>query len=116
MTYQDHRARLFEAFSPTLFTIEWVDYQVANGALLFWGIADAAILAQVRTYPTGAKIMHGVAAAGELNAIVDLIALAEDNALDRGCIGACIESRAGWKRTLAQAGYEEDKILLRKVF
>jgi hypothetical protein len=94
-------------------TLEWLDDQVLTGKAYFWRSDNAAIIAEIRTYPTGAKDIHGLIAAGELDEIVNvLIPQAEEWAREQGCIAAQIESRPGWARALKD--YEPHQLIVRK--
>lgn len=115
MTYPRWREAFGEALDPRLHTLEWLDGLVDQGRVLLWANDEAAILAEVRFYPTGAKDIHGLVAAGDLSAIAnDLIPQAEEWARRAGCIGAVIESREGWARVLKPAGYHPYQTALRK--
>jgi hypothetical protein len=113
--YAAFRSAFLEVMDPALYSIEWLDEQVATGAVMFWRSANAAIIAEIRHYPTGARDIHGLIAAGELSEIVGhLIPHAEQWAREQGCVGAIIESRPGWQRVLKEQGYEPYQIAVRK--
>lgn len=117
MAYSDWREAFGAVLDARLHTIEWLDGQVQSGRALLWEADDAAMLAEVRFYPTGAKVIHGLVAAGSLDTIVGkLIPEAEEWAKAAGCIGAVIESREGWGRVLKGAGYRPYQIAVRKDF
>jgi hypothetical protein len=104
-----------EVMDPRMYSLSWLDGEIHGGRMLMWADADAAILAQVRTYPTGARDIHGMVAAGDLKAIATrLIPLAEEWAKAAGCIGAVIDSREGWRRVLEPSGYRPYQIAVRK--
>lgn len=109
--YQHFRGGLSEALDARLFTIEYLDQLVAEGRALLWFSENAAIAAEIKTYPTGAKVIHGLCAAGDLQEITDEL-IPQANAWGRvqGCIGSLIESRAGWQRQLKKHGYELHQI------
>jgi hypothetical protein len=100
---------------PQRYTIEWLDGLVAEGRAIFWGAEDAAMLTELRRYPTGAMDIHGLVAAGALDTIIgDLIPRAEAWAQTAGCIGAVIDSREGWTRALKASGYRPYQTAVRK--
>lgn len=101
----------FAALDPDRYPVDYIDHQVAAGAWRCWGNERAAILAEIKTYPSGVKEVHGVAAAGALAEIVQLIPLAEAWGRDEGCARAVIESRPGWARL---PGYELHQVSVRK--
>lgn len=102
----------FVALDPERYPAEWIDGQVARGEWLCWGTEKAAILAELRRYPSGVREVHGIAAAGNLKAIIQLIALAEDFGRRNGCLRAVIESRPGWAKVLPD--YETHQVSVRK--
>ena len=114
-TYFRFRDEFEEALDPVRYTLHWLDEQVLTGEFMVWGTLRAAILCKIEHYPTGARDIHGMLAAGDLETIVEkLIPDAEEWAREQGCIGSKIESRAGWVRVLKGAGYELHQSTLRK--
>lgn len=100
---------------PQFYTLDYLDGLVISGAAKVWIEGDAIILTEVRQYPGGAKVIHGLVAAGDLQTIIDsLIPMAEQWAQDQGCGWAEIESREGWARALKSASYEPYQLTLRK--
>ncbi len=96
-------------------TLDWLDAQVLEGKVQFWATEDAAIIAEVRDYPTGARDVHGLIAAGDLQSIIEeLIPRAEAWGKANGCVVAQIESREGWARALSPSGYRTHQIVVRK--
>jgi hypothetical protein len=79
------------------------------------GRAPAAIVTELRDYP-GCRAIHGLAAAGDLGEIADvLIPAAEAWGKKQGCAFAIIESRPGWARQLRGSGYETHQVSVRKM-
>lgn len=116
-SYLPWRAAIAEMLDPRRHTIEWLDGQVMTGLASVWTTPDAAIVTEIRSYPTGARDIHGLAAVGSLDAVRDvLIPAAEEYGRSIGCLGAVIESRPGWKRALASSGYEVRQVALGKEF
>jgi len=108
-----------EAFAAVLdvrfYTIDWLEREIAAGRVQLLAGDRAAILFGVRSYPTGAREVHGLAAAGALGEITErLIPAAEAWGRANGCVVATIESRAGWARTLKPNGYAPHQLALRK--
>ena len=113
--YLRFRPDFAEVLDPRLYTIEWLDEQVLSHAVKLWIGREAAIVAQVKHYPTGARDIEGLIAAGDLEEIAgELIPAAEDFARSMGCVGAIIQSREGWARVLKGQGYQPYQIALRK--
>lgn len=104
--YLRFRPLLAAALDPRLYAIGHLDRLVATGRGLFFHTGAAAIVAEIRAYPTGARVVHGLVAAGDLRDIVGiLIPAAEAWGRQRGCIAAIVESRPGWARLLKTHGY-----------
>lgn len=103
------------AMDPAFHRIEELEALVLSGRALLWIGTGAAIAAEVRGHAGGARVLHGLVAAGRLAEIRDeLIPAAEAWARDAGCTHAMIESRPGWARLLAPAGYEIHQVIVRK--
>ncbi len=113
--YTEWRDAFAEVIDERYYTLDWLDMRLLNGEVMFWGTESAAIIAELREYPTGAIDVHGLIAAGDLREIIgDLIPKAEAWGRERGCIGAVIESRQEWARALAPHGYEPFQLTVRK--
>ena len=112
--YLRHRSSLAQVLDPRCYTLEWVDSEIAEGRISVRATEDAIILTQVRTFPTGAREIHGMAAAGELPSILALIQQAEQWARSQGIEFATVASRPGWQRVLAPYGYQVHQVELQK--
>lgn len=113
--YCGFRAAFAEVMDERYYTLEWLDGQILDGRALFWRTDKAAIIAEIRDYPTGARDIHGLIAAGDLGDIVEtLIPMAEAHGRLVGCIAAQIESRPGWVKALAPYGYGLHQSIVRK--
>jgi hypothetical protein len=112
--YLRFRDQFAEAMDARYYPIEWLDKQVFSGRVRCWAGKTAAITAEIRVYPTGAKAVHGLYAAGELLEILTLIPLAEQWGRDNGCTSAFIDSREAWQRLLNPYGYAAYKVCVRK--
>jgi hypothetical protein len=99
---------------PRCYSIDWLDLQILNSEALIFGSEDAVIVVNVKQYPAGASELHGLVAAGSLEAILPLIVQAEDWARSHGVTFACIASRPGWGRVLKDLGYVLHQVELRK--
>lgn len=109
------RSQFLEVIDPRFYDIDWLERQILNGAAKLLISDDAAIIYEIRTYPTGAREVHGLLAAGNMESIVqELIPEAEQIGRDLGCITACIESREGWARALKPFGYEVYQVSIKK--
>lgn len=113
--YRRFRDRFAEAMDPAFYPIDYLDtLLLTSRARLFVG-EHAAIVAEIRAYPGGARALHGLVAAGRLEEIGNiLIPRAEAWGKALGCTRAIIESRVGWLRALKPHGYESHQVALRK--
>ena len=99
---------------PRLYDIDYLDGLILSGRARFWRTDTAAIVAEIKLFPTGAKVVHGLIAAGDIEGIKSLIPLAEDWGRQVGCIGGMIDSRPGWARAMKSAGYAPHQLALWK--
>jgi hypothetical protein len=111
-------ARWRDAFARALdgrfYTIEYVDTLVWSGRARLFADERAAVLVEIRIYPTGARDAHFLVGAGALEALVDLAAQVEAWGRAHGCIGTLIESRSGWSKVMKTHGYETHQVSVRK--
>lgn len=112
--YYRHRDELAALLDPRCYTIEWLDGEVWSGRLKAWANDTSIIIADVKMYPTGAREIHGMAAAGDLPGILELIATAEEWAKAQGIEFASIASREGWAKVLHGRGYRVHQVEVRK--
>lgn len=99
------------ALDPDRYPAEWIDAQVWGGLWRCWGNDEAVILAEIKTFPSGLREVHGIAAAGCLAGIRKLIPLAEAWGRENGCRDASIESRPEWARLLPDYRIEQVRIV-----
>ena len=114
MSYADWRGRFLEAVDESLYPAAWLDRRVEEGSARFWANAGAAILAEIRSYPSGAREVHGLVAAGTIPAVIELIPLAEAWGRDCGCTRASIASHSAWARLMRPYGYEPEQLTIAK--
>ena len=121
--YPRFRPFFASALDPRLYTIAHLDALIASHLAQLWPGEHAAIVTEVRDYPAGARVVHGLVAAIDpaappgagLDEIVGrLIPRAEAWARAVGCAMAVIESRPGWARALAARGYAPHQLAVRK--
>jgi hypothetical protein len=113
--YRRFRDRFAEAMDPAFYSIEYLDALIRSGRARLWVGAQAAIVAEIRNYPGGARAVHGLVAAGRMEEIGGtLIPQAEAWGKAQGCTHAIIESRSGWMRALKPQGYAPHQVALRK--
>lgn len=113
--YINWRHHFLALLDPELYPHDWLDDRVVSGEFVLFTAPDSAILASVRTYPSGLKEFHGQAAVGNLATIVaDLIPLAEQHAKRIGCKYASIASREGWSKAMQAHGYAVHQVEIRK--
>ncbi len=102
------------ALDPRYYTIAYLDELIRVGAAQMFANDRAAVLAEIKIYPTGARDVHFLVGAGELDALIDLAPEVEAWGREFGCIGAIIESREGWAKAMKKHGYEPHQVAVRK--
>lgn len=112
--YCEFRSAFREVMDERYHTLAWLDDQVLSGKVQFWRSPNAAMLTEVKSYPTGAKDIHVVIAAGDMKEIIALAPDAEQYGREHGCIGATVESRLGWAKALKPYGYATHQLTVRK--
>lgn len=113
--YLRWREEIAKALDPAFYPIDWLDEQVLQERALAIASDTACIVIEIRTYPGGAREVHGLVAAGEPQEIVEhLIPLAEAFGAERGCGWGCVASRTAWTKLLAPSGYRVHQVTLRK--
>lgn len=113
--YLRFRDGFAEAMDPRFYTIQYIDHLYLAGRAKLFSSENAAILAEIKTYPTDAKAVHGLYATGKLAEIVSvLIPQAEEWGRANGCEHAFIDSREAWQRILGPAGFDTYKVALIK--
>jgi hypothetical protein len=113
--YRRFRDRFADAMDPAFYPIEHLDALILFGRARLWVGEDAAIVAEIRDYPGGARAVHGLVAAGRIEEInAQLIPRAEAWGKALGCTCAIVESRSGWMRALKAHGYAPHQVALRK--
>ena len=102
----------FTALCPEKYPPEYIDAMVASGQWACWSDGKAAILFELKRYPSGLLEVYGWGAVGELESIKTLVEAAEVFGTQNGATAAEIESRPGWVKALA--GYEVTQVKIRK--
>ncbi len=115
MSYADWRGRFLEAVDESLYPAAFLDWLLESGQARFWECDSAAIIAEMREYPSGVLEVHGTVAAGELAGIKTLIPLAEAWGRSLGATRASIDSNPVWARLMRAEGYEMTKATIVKV-
>lgn len=113
--YWRFRDKFAKVLDPRYYPLEWLDVQIATGKMVLFTTSNSAILASIRTYPSGLKELHGELAAGNLETVVSqLIPQAEAYGRLHGCEIAVIQSREGWAKVMKASGYSLHQTSLRK--
>lgn len=106
MDYLDWRDRFAAAMDPRFYPISYLDSLILDGSAHVWATPDAAIVAEIKDFPSGLRAVHGLMAAGDREIIVnELIPLAEAWGREKHCEVALIDSREGWGRVMKEYGY-----------
>lgn len=103
--YREFRDRFKQGLDPRFYNIEYLDWLLFSGRAAIWFSDNAAIVAEIKAFPTGAKAVVGFIAAGDKGEIAGLIPLAEDWGRANGCQFGMIDSREGWSRAMRHDGY-----------
>ena len=112
--YRERRQAIAELLDPRCYSIDWLDLRILDGAARVFANDEAVIVTELREYPSGAREIHGLVAAGDLAAILTLIDQAEAWGREQELDFATIASREGWQRVLSSRGYAPHQIELRK--
>lgn len=100
------QAALDQCAIPT-HTLEHVRAAIEANEAQLWPMSDAAVVTEIKVYPTGARVLSYWLAGGALESIVQLHRFAiEPFAIDKRCIGLEVTGRRGWVRTLTGLGFE----------
>jgi hypothetical protein len=109
------RVPLSNALDQRYYDLPWLEWLVMSGRARFLANESAAAIAEIIYYPTGARDLKGVCAAGDVHEIVNvLIPELIEWGKSMGCIAAQIESREAWSRLLRKQGFELYKTSVRR--
>jgi hypothetical protein len=113
--YLRFRGDFADVMDERYHTLDWLDDQILEGKVKFWRSENAALLTEIKHYPTGAMDIHVTIAAGNMREVVEILRpQAERYGKDLGCIGSTVESRPGWAKVLKPYGYEAFQLTVRK--
>jgi hypothetical protein len=113
--YLHWRPEFLKVIDQRLYPVVWIDSLVLSGAATFLQTDKAALLIEAKEYPSGARDVHALVAAGDLGDIVNVLRpAAEAWGVANGCVGALVESREGWARALREFGYAPWQATVRK--
>lgn len=113
--YQHWRPAFAAVLDRRYHPIAWLDGEVWSGRARLWASAGAALICELKAYPTGACDVHALIAAGDLAEIADVLRpRAEAWGRAHGAIAALIESRPAWGRALKSRGYAPHQLTVRK--
>jgi hypothetical protein len=88
-------------------TLVHVREAIESNEAQLWPMSDAAVVTEIKVYPTGARVLSYWLAGGALESIVRLHQFAiEPFAIDKRCVGIEVRGRRGWARTLREQGFE----------
>jgi hypothetical protein len=109
--YVRFRPQIAEALDPDFYPIEYVDQLLLAGQAQIFCSGHAAMIAELKHYPGGARVVHCLVAAGRMEEIVDDIRpRVEAWGIGNGCSRAMVESRSGWMKILRPHGYEPHQV------
>ena len=112
--YIRFRDRFAEAMDPRFYTIEWLDRKIWSGEFRLWANDGAAIVAEIKEYPTGAREVAIFVAAGIPKEIVKFTGQVEAWGRSCGAIRGDVTSHPAWGRLLKDRGYEMIQTVLKR--
>jgi hypothetical protein len=112
--YGRWRGAFAAALDPRFHTVEYLDSLVWYGRARLFANDRAALLAEIKPYPTGACDVHVLVGTGELDALVALEPQLAAWGREHRCLGVLIESREGWAKVMKKYGYKPHQIAVRK--
>ncbi len=101
-----HEDEIAGMVDERFYPMEWVRRSVVTGVIQTLYNERAIVGFEFRSYPGGAKELHGMFAAGPLEDVLLLIDETERLAREMGMDVFTIASRAGWTRILKGRGFE----------
>lgn len=115
--YHPWREQFAQALDPRFYTLDYLDSRINENTARIFTCPEAALIVELRPYPTGNFDGHVLIAAGDPMAVVETLRpQAEAWLREIGAMGALVESRPGWARLLKQHGYEPHQTMVRKDF
>jgi hypothetical protein len=113
--YLPWRAAFARALDPRFHTIDYLDGRINEGSVRLFACGEAALILELRPYPTGNFDGHVLIAAGDPAAVVGTLRpRAEAWLKSIGALGALVESRPAWARLLGAHGYRTHQLTVRK--
>ena len=92
----------------------WVKEQIESGAIGIVSNDRAIVGVERREYPGGAVELHGMFAAGDMSACLEIWDEVCAVASVQGWDVAAIESRTGWRKAFEKRGFALDRVRLVK--
>lgn len=108
------RPKFAELINDGMWNVEDLEDRIAAKQAIFFPGQNAALVGEITRFPTGVKVMHISWAVGEM---AELLAMAPGiHAVARmmGCQKMLIEGREGWKKALADIGYDFFSVTMTK--
>jgi hypothetical protein len=113
--YAHFRPAFAEALDPRLYNIEHLDRILQERWATIFFSANGAIVAGIKTFPTGARALEIVIATGPQAELVDeLYPQVETWGRQHGCSIAIIESRPGWAKVMKRQCFETFQVSIIK--
>jgi hypothetical protein len=113
--YHHFRPQLAEALDPDFYPIDYLDALILSGHATLFLSEQAAMVAELKQYPGGARVVHCLVAAGRMEEITDVLRpRVEAWGKAAGATRAIVESRSGWMKILKPHGYALHQISVMK--
>lgn len=94
-------------------TFEDVAEGIRTGVMQLWPAVDACAVTEIAVYPQR-KMLNCFLAGGNMARLKAMAPAMEEWARLQGCDGTELTGRRGWSRALADLGYREAAIVMRK--
>lgn len=114
MAYVDWRSDIIGILDERKHPYWWVESQISAGRIALLENDKAIIGVERVEYPGGLVELHGMFAAGEREAIFELIDDACEAGKAAGCDVATISSRPAWAKLLKERGFETSQVTIAK--
>lgn len=91
---------------PRFYNIAYLDWLIRSDTAQFLAGKSAALVAEIKTFPTGTRAVSFVVAAGDLTELIEVLRpMVEEWGWTNGCTVALIESGEVWARIMKKHGY-----------
>jgi hypothetical protein len=108
------RDKFAELMNDGMWNVEELEDRIAAKQAIFFPGATCALVGEIILYPTGMKVMHVTWVVGEMTEVLAMAPGVESVARMMGCKRMLCEGREGWKKALADIGYDFFSVTMTK--